>query len=1117
MKCPKCMFENPEGAKFCNECGHDLRKPKETPPVDYDQPQSYTPKHLADKILTTRSSIEGERKLVTVMFADISGFTALAETMDPEAVRELMNACFDHLLPVVEKYEGTVDKFIGDEIMALFGAPVAHENDPERALRAALEMMESLAAFNGAHGTDLGMHFGINTGLVIAGGIGSEGRQQYSVMGDTVNLAARLKDASERGEIFVGPDTYRLAAPLFEFEPLEPIEMKGKAEPVAVHRLLATRAVRDKGRGIEGLRSAMVGRDAELEQLQAAIGALQEGQGSAISIIAEAGLGKSRLVAEARQASSAKVPWVEGRALSYAQGMSYWIARDVLRGLLRVEADATLEEISAALQGSIESILPERGSEDVWPYLAHLLDLPLDEAVAGRIAQFGPQALQERILGAFSGYVRARSQQPLVLVWEDLHWADGSSLNLLETLLPLTAEVPLLVLLVFRPEEGATWDFHRRLDETQAETYQPIELHPLSRDESARLVQGLLKIENLPDRTRALILDKAEGNPLFLEELLRSLIDAGMVLLQAGRTVATDTIHELKAIDVPDTVQGVIASRIDRLPANDKYTLQTAAVIGRTFQKRVLKYLLDREQATIHLDASLDELRRQEFVRLREALAGEGVSSDLEYIFKHVLTQETAYNSMLIAQRQALHKVAGEAIEALFPERLDELAAPLAFHFERAGVLDKAISFLLEAGNRAVKLSANEEATGHFSQGLELLKGLPDTPERTGRELGLQVPLAVALMNLRGYGDSEVGQAYTRAHELCNQIGETPQIAPVLNGLWSFYFTRAEYKPALELAEQILRIAPRAEDPTSLLLIGHNAQNAILSLLGKSNQALMHAEQLMGIYDPQKHRALIFSLGQDLKATSMSWVAFNLWLRGYPDQARKMLHDTLGFSRELAHPYTLSFAYLFADILYQFCRDVQAVQELAGEWLTLSTEYGFLVWIAFATIFRDWSLVEQGQTAEGVAQMRQNLTNFQLPGTGVMEPYCLAMLADAHRKAGQPEEGLAALDEGLALVEKTGERFYEAEIHRLKGELLLAQGADEAEVEEHYKQAIEVARELGAKSWELRAVMSLSRLWQKQGKQEEARQVLAEIYGWFTEGFDTADLKEAKGLLEKLA
>ncbi len=437
-------------------------------------------------------------------------------------------------------------------------------------------------------------------------------------------------------------------------------------------------------------------------------------------------------------------------------------------------------------------------------------------------------------------------------------------------------------------------------------------------------------------------------------------------------------------------------------------------------------------------------------------------------------------------------------------------------HFERAEVLDKAIAFLLQAGNRAAKLSANEEAVGHFSRGLELLKRLPDTPERTGRGLALQVPLAVALMNLRGYADSEVGQAFTRAHELCDQIGETPQIAPALFGLWAFYFTRAEYKPAIELAEQILRIAPRAEDPTSLLLIGHNAQAANLSMLGESNQALMHAEQVRVIYDPQKHSSLIFLLGQDLKSASMSWAAFDLWLRGYPDQAKKMSHDALALGRELAHPYTLSFAYYFANMLCQFCRDVQTLQELAEEWFTLSTEYGFLQWLTFTPAFQGWILVHQVQPEKGIAQILQSFEMFQMTGTGVFQPYWLSMLADAHGKAGQIEEGLVSLDKALARIEKTGERFYEAEIHRLKGELLLAQGADEAKVDECYKQAIEVARQLGAKSLELRAVMSLRRLWQKQGKREQGRQMLEEIYGWFTEGFDTVDLQEAKTLLAEL-
>ena len=1067
---------------------------------------------------TPPPAFEGERKQVTVMFADISGFTALSETLDPEAVRELMNHCFDHLVPIVEKYEGTVDKFVGDEIMALFGAPVAHENDPERALRAALEMMEALAAFNVACGTNLGMHVGINTGLVIAGGIGSEGRQQYSVMGDAVNLAASLEDASEQGEILVGPDTHRLTARLFDFEPLAPVQVKGRAEPVALYRLLAARAVSGKARGIEGLRSAMVGRDADLEQLHAALRALQEGQGSAISIVAEAGLGKSRLVAEARQTLPIGFVWVEGRALSYAQGTSYWVARDVLRGLLDMPADAPLEKISAALRSSIEDVLPDRGGEEVRPYLAHLLDLPLDEAAAGRIAQSSPQAIQERILRGFSDYVRACSEQPLVLVWEDLHWADGSSLKLLETLVPLTAEVPLLLLLVFRPEEGNAWDFSRRIGQFHAELSQTIRLQPLSRYHSASLVQSLLKIDNLPDQTRTLILDKAEGNPLFLEELLRSLIDAGMVLLQAGRAVATDAIQELKAMDVPDTVQGVIASRIDRLPTDNKHTLQTAAIIGRIFHKQVLQYLLDQKQASIPVDTSLEELQRSEFIRLREALKGEGISGDQEYIFKHVLTQETAYNSILIAQRKTLHRVAGEAIEALFPERLDELAATLAYHFERADAPDKAIAFLLQAGNRAAKLSAFEEAVRHFSRGLELLNTLPGSSERTGQELELQLPLAVALMNLKGFGDPEVGQAFAYARELCDQIGETPQIIVALFGLGTFYCAKAEYGVAVEMAERILRIAPKAPDPSVLLLIGHTGQAANLSFLGKSEQALVHVKQFLDIYEPQKHDSLVFLLGQDIKSNSMSWATFDLWLRGYPDQAREMSRDTLALARELAYPNTLIFAFNWASILAHFCRDVHTLQELAEECLALSTEYGAQMWIGTATIFRGWCLVEQGQTTEGLAQMHRGRAIFRSTGSNAFQPYFLAMIAEAHGKTGQVEEGLATLKEGLVCVEETGERYYEAEIHRLRGELLLAQseGAAATKAEACFHQAIEVARLQSARSLELRAVTSLSRLRQKQGKREHGRRLLAEIYGWFTEGFDTADLQEAETLLGEL-
>jgi class 3 adenylate cyclase/tetratricopeptide (TPR) repeat protein/ABC-type dipeptide/oligopeptide/nickel transport system ATPase component len=693
--------------------------------------------------------LEGERKLVTVMFADISGFTAIAEKLDPEQVRNLMNGCFDCLVPAVKKYGGWVDKFIGDAILALFGAPVAYEDHAERALRAALEMLERLAAFNAQYDTTLDVHVGINSGLVIAGGIGSQGQQQYSVMGDTVNLAARLEDVSEAGQVLVGPNTYRVTASLFEYETLPSIRVKGKNEPVPLYCLLGLKAAPGLRRGIGGLRSPLVGRDAEMDQLQAAVSDLQSGRGNIISLVGEAGLGKSRLVAEVRQALTFDLTWAEGRALSYTQDISYWIARDLLSSFIGVEAHTPLAEVEAALRQSVARLFPDESRAlRVHPYLARLLDVPLDEITAEQVRHLSPEAWQGRMFQAIQEYLRRQSQaQPVVLVWEDLHWADPSSLHLLEILLPLTNEIPLLLLLVFRTRlEGQVWNFHERTRLAHEASYQVINLAPLNQDESTQLVRTLLKIENFPEETRRLILNKAEGNPFFLEELLRSLLDAGIVVLEEEKAIVTRAVAE---IQLPDTLQEMIAARIDRLPSTSKRTLQTASVIGRIFQQRVLAYILAQEQSHAHLNDSLSELQRRELIHLREAGAASGqiVSRELEYIFKHAVTQETAYNSLLIARRKTLHQVAAEAIEALFSDHLNELAATLAYHYEQAGVAGKAIHYLSRAADRARATYANAEAITSYQRAIDQLQELGLDEEHAERWR------AVAGQLLEGLGD----------------------------------------------------------------------------------------------------------------------------------------------------------------------------------------------------------------------------------------------------------------------------------------------------------------------------------------------------------------------------
>jgi class 3 adenylate cyclase/tetratricopeptide (TPR) repeat protein len=697
---------------------------------------------------TTLASAE-ERKLVTIVFADVSGFTALSEKLDPEKVRELTNSCFECLVPIVQKYGGTVDKFIGDEIMALFGAPVAHEDDAERALRAALEMMDGIAAFNRKHGTELGLHLGVNTGLVVAGHVGAGSRRDYSVMGDAVNLAARLEDASSTGEIFVGPTTYRQTHALFDFKAVPPLNLKGKEAPVQIYQLLGVKAAPKPTRGIEGLRAPLIGRDRELGQIRDAIVELDRGKGAALAIIGEAGVGKSRLIAETRSCLPPNVTWAEGRALSYSAGMSYWLAREIILSLLGVSAQAGQAEIARTLQRSVDVC----GQSEVYPYLARLLDLPMEAAVEELVKFLSGEALQGRILEALRDYIRSRARQlPLVLVWEDLHWCDPSSWQVLEALLPLSGDVPLLLLCIARLDDN-------RVTETFHEAKHPcrtIRLSPLTRKESSSLIQQLLQLDTLSERVRDLILNRAEGNPFFVEELLRSLIDAGVLVLQAGRATA---MREIDAIEIPDTLQGVLAARIDCLQPKHKLVLQRASVIGRIFQEQVLAHLSDQNGEG--LDASLRELQHREFIQSREQQAAEtaGLEED-EYIFKHAITHEVAYSSILLARRKELHHLAAEAIETLFRARLDELSATLGYHFERAGAAKQAAVYLGRAAESAKATFANAEAIGFYESAIRQIAPTED-PELRQMEGRLNEGLGDVLMLVGRQDEARV--AFDRA------------------------------------------------------------------------------------------------------------------------------------------------------------------------------------------------------------------------------------------------------------------------------------------------------------------------------------------------------------------
>ena len=532
-------------------------------------------------------------------------------------------------------------------------------------------------------------------------------------------------------------------------------------------------------------------------------------------------------------------------------------------------------------------------------------------------------------------------------------------------------------------------------------------------------------------------------------------------------------------------------------------------MISRQFPVSLVKQVVTESEADLY--RVLASLQAKEFLYEQPAFP------ESEYIFKHALTQDVAYGTVLQEQRKGLHERTGQAMEGLYQTSLGDHYSDLAHHYQLSENTAKAIEYLGLVGHQAVQRSANDEAIGHFTTAIELLQTLPDSPERRQHELALQLALGVPLIATKSFAAPEVGKVWMRARELCEQMEDTPELFPVLWGLWSFYVARAEHKTAHELAEQLLRLAQSQHD-SALLLEAHHAMGHILVQLGGPAPVRTHLEHGSALYDAQQHHSLAFSYGSfDPGVACLSYMAWALWLLGYPEQALQRSHEALSLAHDVSHPFSLAYALDFAAVLHQLRREGQADQERAEAVIALSTEQGFPQFLAMGTIFRGWALAQQGHEAEGLSQIHEGLATWQAMGVELWRSHFLALLAAAYGKDEQVENGLTTVAEALAFVERTEERFYEGELHRLKGELLLQQSHEQqSDAAACFQHALDIARQQEARSWELRAATSLARLWQQQGKTTEARNLLTPVYDWFTEGFDTADLKDAKALLEAL-
>jgi predicted ATPase/class 3 adenylate cyclase len=1131
MQCPRCQCDNREGAKFCEECGtrlvpacphcgHEVgpqakfcsecgRNLIQTPAAAHRvSPLSYTPRHLAERILAEQQALEargardGERKTITALFADIKGSMDLLEDLDPEDARHLIDPVLTILMDAVHRYEGYVAQSLGDGIFALFGAPIAHEDHAQRALYAALRMQEEIQRYADRvrlqRGVPLQIRVGLNTGEVVVRSIRTDDlHTDYVPVGHATSLAARLQSLANPGSIVVSASTFRLTDGFFAFNALGAAQIKGVSEPVPVYEVVGVGPLRTRlqvaaRRGLV----RFVGRQRELELMQQAWEQAKRGQGQIVAAVGEPGVGKSRLFYEFKRHCQRDGLVLETFSVSHGRAYPYLPLIELLNTYFQLTPQDDDRRRREQVTGKVLTL--DRRLEDTLPYVSALVGV--EEATAS-LAHLDPPLRRRRTFDAITRLLLRESlNQPVLLLVEDLHWLDSETHAWLTLFSDRVAPARLLLLVNYRPEFQHPWG--------SKTYYSQLRLDPLGPEEAHALLTALLGDSVALQPLKPFILAKTAGNPFFMEEMIQTLVDQGVLRREpAGgmQLVAPVTSSTLAALQLPPTVQGVLAARIDRLPAEEKALLQTLAVLGKEFAWSLLTQVAD--QPDEELQRCLAHLQAEEFIYEQPAFP------EPEYTFKHALTQEVAYNAVLLERRRVLHERAAQAIEALFPERLPEHYNELAHHYSRSGNAAKAVDYLQRAGQQAVERSAYAEAISHLTTALDLLTSLPESRERSQQELVVQMTLGMALRATKGRAAPEVEQLYTRARELCEQVGEPWQLFRVLWGVWLIHNVRGESQMMQALGEQLLSLAQHLEDP-DLLLEAHHALWTSLFTSGELAAARAHQEQGLRLYDPQRHRAHVaLYSGHDPGVCCRYRAAPSLWLLGSPDQAVASSQAALALAQQLAHPISLANALYWAAVVHHLRREAPQTQARAEAAMTIATEQGFP---QEAMPLRGWALAASGHGEEGIAQIR--LAVYRATRATRDRPYYLALLAEASTQVGQTTEGLEAVTEALATVAKSGALWWEAELHRLRGELLLQSPATQPEeVEACFQQALDIARRQQAKSLELRAAMSLGQLWQRQGRRVEARDLQARIYSWFTEGFDTADLREAKALLEELA
>ncbi len=994
------------------------------------------------------------------------------------------------MIDAAHRYGGYIVQSTGDGIFALFGAPVAHEDHPQRALFSALRMQDDIKRYaeklRAEKGVNLQVRVGVNTGEVVVRSIKTdEEHTEYTPIGHSTSLASRLQALAAPGSIAISETVRKLVEGYFALKALGPARIKGVSEPVNVYEVtglgqLRTRLQRAVGRGL----AKFVGRQREMDILKHAAEQAKSGHGQIVAAMAEPGVGKSRLLFEFKAISQSGWMVPETFSVSHGKASAFLPVIDLLHGYFKVTSDDDARTRCEKVTSRVLAL--DHALEDTLPYLFGLLGIVEG---ADPLAQMDAQVRKRRTLEAIKRIlIRESLNQPLMVIFEDLHWIDDETQVLLNLLADSIGTAKILLLVNYRPEYAHQWG--------SKTYYTQLRLDPLGKESAEEMLSSLLGDDKGLIPLKRLIIEKTEGNPFFMEETVEVLLDDG-ALIRNGSIKLVKPLAELK---IPPTVQAILASRIDRLPPDEKALLQTLAVIGREFPFGLIKSAVAKPDD--ELNRMLGDLQLAEFIYEQPA------TGDIEYTFKHALTQEVAYQSVLVERRKVLHEKIGAAIEALASIQIDDHLAELAHHYSRSSNVGKTVEYLDRAGRQAMMRGVFKEAELHFKQAIAALSTTSETPERIRREFNLQYALWQVLAFTSRMGAVENLQASRRLRELGEKTGNPEQLIVALRAAWGPALEQGDMTSAQQIAEQLLEIAQRSGSRYGLTL-AHHLQGIVFLLRGELTQAIQHFEAAIASYNETDFTGYAMV---DPHVGALLRISVALWHLGNADQGRAKIREAISLSEGLKRPGNMAFALQGASAFYVYLREPAQLHGVAERLFTLASELQMPQYVASGSFYRGWAMAEQGRPDEGVALIRTVLDSAATLGLPA-NAETLRVSSEAQARAGQLEEALAAIEQAFTTVGEQqillpGVLWQRGDVHQRRG--------DEPRADRDFRETIAVARRMGSKAFELRATTSLARLLAKHGKRDEARTMLAEIYNWFTEGFDTADLKDAKALLDEL-